>query len=218
MSKTQTPPSPPATPPRRHRARRAERPGQLYRLSLDQYWKMIEAGILESGAPIELLDGLLVRKMTKGCPHTTAVKLVVRELSRAIPDGFHAGQESPLTLPGAGGAPPSVPEPDFTIVRGDIRDYLKRDPLPADVALVVEVAASSLRKDREGLARYARDGVPVAWILNLGARVLEVYTTPSGPGPDPRYADSRTFGADDSAPLVLGGEEVSTIPVARLLP
>ena len=60
--------------------------------------------------------------------------------------------------------------------------------------------------------------MPVTWILNLRARVLEVYTDPTGPGPDPRYAEFRTFGADDSAPLILDGREVAAIPVNQLLP
>ena len=214
---TRTNPSQAASPPHRM-TRRSDRLGTLYRFSIDQYEKMLKVGILESGDPIELLDGLLVLKMTKGESHITAVHLVMEALRLALPPGWHARMEAPINLPGGQGGSQSVPEPDLTIVRGGVRDYKARHPVAADAALVVEVAATSLAKDRRGLARYARDGVPIAWILNLPTRSLEVYNAPSGPGPDPRYAESRTFNADDSAPLVLDGREVATIRIADLLP
>ena len=217
MLTTQTPPSPATT--RHHRgAHRVDRPGTLYRFSIEQYEQMVKAGIIESGEPIELLDGLLVIKMTKGEDHVTAVFLALEALGLALPPGWHARMEAPITLPGGPGGWASVPEPDVSIVRGSIREYKARHPGPADAALVVEVAATSLVKDRRGLARFAREGIPVAWLLDLRARQLELYTTPSGPGPDPRYAESRTFGADDSAPLVLDGREVGTIRIADMLP
>ena len=69
----------------------------------------------------------------------------------------------------------------MTVIRGTILDYPARKPGPADVALVVEVAESSLREDRKVLARYAWANIPVAWIVNLNDRAVEVYTGPTGP-------------------------------------
>ena len=70
------------------------------------------------------------------------------------------------------------------------------------MALVVEVADSSLADDREGFVRYASAGIPFTWIVNLPARSVEVYSKPTGPGPDPRYAESRTFGDSERGPPV----------------
>jgi Uma2 family endonuclease len=49
-----------------------------------------------------------------------------------------------------------------------------------DVLLVVEVADSSLRYDREvKLPRYAAAGVPEAWIANLPGAAVEVHRDPA---------------------------------------
>lgn len=214
---TETREIPRAARPQR-RVRRRRRGGRLYRLSLDQYQQMVEAGILKSGTPIVLLDGLLVTKMTKGNPHETAAYLGQEVLRATLPPGWLVRKESPLALPGGPGVGDSAPEPDISVVRGVIRDYATRTPGPGDVALVIEVADSSVSNDRKGLIRYARAGIPFAWIVNLPSRTLEVSSRPTGPGPDPRYAESRTYGDQESVPVVIDGREVAQIRVADLLP
>ena len=42
----------------------------VYRLSVEQYHAMARAGILDEDAPVELVEGWLVQKMTKYPPHT----------------------------------------------------------------------------------------------------------------------------------------------------
>lgn len=55
-------------------------------------------------------------------------------------------------------------------------------PVPAEVLLVVEVANTSLAYDRERkLPLYAEAGIPEAWIMDLGADAVEIYSQP-GPG------------------------------------
>jgi hypothetical protein len=104
------------------------------------------------------------------------------------------------------------------ILRGDIDDYLHRKPAPADVALIVEVADSSLRDDRKQLVRYAWSMIPFVWIVNLITRVVEVYSEPSGPGPDPRYQTTQTYGEDAEVPLMIDGREVGKVLVKDLIP
>ena len=73
------------------------------------------------------------------------------------------------------------PEPDLSVVRGESDDYTDHHPGPADIALVVEVADSSLSRDRgEKRDNYARAGIPVYWIVNLVGRQLEVSSNPTG--------------------------------------
>jgi len=86
--------------------------------------------------------------------------------------------------------------------------------------LVVEVAESSLRRDREDKGSlYARAGIADYWIVNLVDRVLEVYREP---GPDPaapfgwRYQSVAALGREGAvAPLAAQGPR---IPIADLLP
>jgi len=71
----------------------------------------------------------------------------------------------------------SEPEPDIAVVRGRIEDYL--DAHPSSPVLVVEVADSSLVRDRDRKGSlYARAGVADYWIVNLLGNVLEVYRDP----------------------------------------
>jgi hypothetical protein len=87
------------------------------------------------------------------------------------------------------------------------------------VALVIEVADSTLVRDREWKRRiYARNGIPVYWIVNLIDRQLEVFTEPSGPGPSPDYGTTRVLGAGNQAGIVNGGAVVGAVAVVDLLP
>jgi hypothetical protein len=43
----------------------------------------------------------------------------------------------------------SEPEPDLWVAKGDDDNYLRRDPGPHDLVLMVEVADTSLARDRE---------------------------------------------------------------------
>ena len=85
--------------------------------------------------------------------------------------------------------------------------------------LVVEVASDSrsLALDREGLARYAWNGVAVVWIVNLAASVIEVYSDPTGPVEFPVYEQNAVKRAGDSIVVRLDGEREITLDVAALL-
>ena len=104
--------------------------------------------------------------------------------------------------------------PDLSIVRGDVEDYLNRHPEPADVALIVEVAKSSLALDREQSVILGAAGIPVYWIINLVDRQLEVYSNPSGGA----YPVPVWLGESESVDLIVGGQVVGRIAVADLLP
>src|SRR5689334_3757408 len=114
-----------------------------YRLSVGQYEAMIAAGIITDDDRVELIEGRLVAKLPKGPEHSTGSEKCWRAIDRALPGGWHVRIEKPVRLP----ARDSMPEPDISVVRGDVDDYAGRDPGPDDVALVVEVAKSSLADD-----------------------------------------------------------------------
>lgn len=195
-----------------------ETEGGLYRMSLEKYHQIAELGILGPRDRTVLIDGLLVNKMTKGPEYSSTATKGYRLLTRLLPDVWHVRKEDPITLPDGPSGHPSEPEPDLAVVRGDDDTYTKRHPLPGEVALVVEVAGSSLRLDREMLARYAWAGIPVTWIVNLKNRTIELYTDPTGPGDDARYQTARTLGEDGQLPVVLDGAELGAVLVRDLLP
>jgi len=183
-----------------------------YRLSVHQYERMGDAGILTEEDRVELLDGNLVRKMTKGQPHTAAIVETRDALLRVLPSGWHLQQEGAVRIP-----PFDEPEPDLAVVRAKSRDYvaLKRPPEPQEISMVIEVAGASLGRDRgEKLRAYARGGIPTYWILNLVDRRLEVYTKPQDLG----YNDCQVLGPDEAVSVVIDETILGSISVAELLP
>lgn len=188
-------------------------PGPVMRFTVEQYHRMIREGYFDDEARFELLEGWIIPKMTRNPPHDVALVLAQQAFGALVPAGWHLRGQSAVTTA------ESEPEPDLAVVRGEARDYLDRHPGPGDMALVVEVADSSLGRDR-GLKQriYARARVPSYWIVNLAERVVEVYGGPSGPAPAPGYASRRDHGPDDAVPVVIDGREVGRVAVRDLLP
>lgn len=185
----------------------------LWRLSVDQYHQMIEAGILTDDDPVELLEGLLVQKMSKNPPHRMSTFLVRRMLERLLGDAWYIDSQESVTTAD------SEPEPDVTVSRGSVFTYAERHPGPADTALLVEVADATLHRDRGRKKRlYARAGIPVYWIINLIKLQVEVYTEPDSQGIPPDYRQRRIYRSTDRLPIVLDGVEVGQILVSNILP
>ena len=192
----------------------AGRPEDLiWRLSVGQYHEMIRAGILTADDPVELLAGWLFYKMPKNPPHRIATRLAQDSLQAVVPAGWYVGSQEPITLGD------SEPEPDVMVVRGETRQYKDRHPGPEDVALVVEVADTTIERDR-GVKRrmYARAGIPVYWIINLVERRLEAYERPLGPAEDADYVDRVDYGLSDNVPVIVEGREVGRVAISDLLP
>lgn len=189
-------------------------------LTVQQFHQMISDGILLEGAPIELIDGILIRKdrrdkggdvMTVGPRHATTVKLLGKTLDRVLIGlNCHGQTQQPITLNGL-----SEPEPDGCIVQGQVEDYASHHPGPAEIAVVIAVADSSLEYDRTTKQRlYAAAGIPVYWIINLRDDVVEVFFRPS-PLRE-RYEDEVHYRAGDEIPLDPGGQRL-TVAVDDLL-
>ena len=185
----------------------------MAKFSTARYDRMIETGLLTPDDNVELLENYVVLKMSKNPAHDGMSLRTRKRLTRALPPGWDIREQGTLALAD------SRPEPDFAVVREVPDDYISRHPTPADAALVIEVANTSLLRDQRDKARiYARASVFCYWIINLEDRRIEVHTQPSGPGDSPAYASVVNYAPGDAVPLVLDGATVATIPVADLLP
>jgi Uma2 family endonuclease len=188
-------------------------PLPVHRFSVDEYHRMAEAGILAEGDRVELLEGWIVRQMVRNSRHDGTVGLVQEALRARLPEGWWVRVQSAITTGD------SEPEPDLVVLRGPVRAYVGRHPGPQDLALVIEVADSSIDYDRGLKARiYARAGVPIYWVVNLVDGQVEVYGDPTGPGAGPAYRAQQVVKADGVLPLVIEGREVGRIPARELLP
>jgi Uma2 family endonuclease len=187
-------------------------PSRLYRMSVDEYEAMVESGGLKSRSQFHLINGYLVAKMTQNPPHRVADELCGAELARVVPaDRYHVAAAKPVRLPGKD----SEPEPDRCVVRGTIRDYENHHPGPDEIALIVEVADSSLADDRTLATKlYAPARIPVYWIVNLVERQVEVYTDPSPDG----YLTAEIFLEGQCVPVLIDGQQLGRISVSDILP
>src|SRR5437764_10636552 len=158
------------------------RDASIPRCSVARYQRMIEAGILTPDDKVELLENYVVLKMPRNPPHDSTIQRMLESLFPRRPAGWSLRVQSAVELSD------SQPEPDFAVVRGSAADYETRHPAPADVALLIEVADSSLLRDQRDKTRiYARAGIICYWIINIPDRRVEVYTQPSGPAAVPAY-------------------------------
>jgi len=188
-------------------------PDDLFRLSVDQYHGLIERGILGSEDRVELLEGVLVRKMKKIDPHILATRRCRRILVPLLPAGSFYEADQPVSLLD------SEPEPDGVIIIGSVDDAQLTRPSAAHLALVIEIADTSLSRDRKlKLPSYARAGVVCYWIINLIDRQIEVYTKPDPTADLPTYLDRKIFTPGQRLPLVIEQKTLAEIAVDDLLP
>jgi len=190
-------------------------------VSVDQYHRMIASGEISEGAPIELLDGVMLRKdrskagedpMTVGRDHAYVVQRLTRILRAVEPLGCHFRVQQPVTLP-----PDGEPEPDGAIVRGTEADYVARDVTAADAPCVIEVADSSLNRDRTTKLRiYAEGGIGQYVIVNLVERIIEVYERPVPQ--EGRYDVTARKAAGEDVAFSCGDGRSVPVAVAALLP
>lgn len=182
--------------------------GRLRPITTDEYRRMIDIGVLSESEHCELLEGHLVVPTPRGPPHDGTHGLLEDEVDRLMPAGWQARSRLGLTLED------SQPEPDIAVVREDPEGYYHRHPNAADVAVLMEVADSSLESDRVDKGRiYARAGVAEYWIVNVPDRQIEVYTQPTPTG----YADRQNYTAG-AVSLTVGGVQVGAVPLAAIFP
>jgi Uma2 family endonuclease len=180
-----------------------------FRMSIDQYEKLIGSGVFTKRDKLQLVNGILVAKLTQNPTHSVADLLCGRALARVIPAGWHLRPDKPVRLP-----PDGEPEPDQCVARGDERDYSTRHPCAADIGLLVEVADSSLAADRVMARIYGARGIPIYWIVNLPESQIEVYTDPTVDG----YRRMRAYRPGEEVPIVLDSVEVGHVAVTDILP
>ena len=167
------------------------------RITVGEYHRMIEAGILGEDEHVQLIAGTLVAATPQGSRHAVVIQRLTAALVRAVGGDLAVRPQLPLTL-----LEDSEPEPDLAVVRA--ADAPFDGPHPRSALLVVEVAGDSLRLDRESKAAlYARAGIPEYWIVNLAEPAIEAHSEPD-----------RATGVYRSSAVVASGETL----VARSVP
>ncbi|WP_295883676.1 Uma2 family endonuclease [uncultured Thiohalocapsa sp.] len=149
-----------------------------YRFSVDEYLRMGETGILTEDDRVELIDGEIVDMPPIGLPHSGAVNRVANLFSRRLGERVILSIQNPVKIGDF-----SLPQPDIALLRPREDFYSTAYPAPDDILLLVEVAESSVRYDREKkLPLYAAAGILESWLVDIPAGKLTLYREPAADG------------------------------------
>jgi Uma2 family endonuclease len=175
------------------------------RITVPEYDRMIDQGILKEDERVELIHGEIVAKMPIGEAHIGCVNRLTRLFVRAVGDDVTVSIQNPVRLTD------SEPEPDVVLKRS----AAPNKPGPADILLLIEVAESSLEYDREVKGPlYAEAGITEYWIVNLVDGWLEVNRDPR---PDGTYGDVRTLRSGEQIEIAaLAGVQVSVNDIVSI--
>jgi Uma2 family endonuclease len=155
-----------------------EQPGllQRHRLTVDEYHRMADAGILAPDARVELIQGEVIDRAPMNSRHAAAVRILNQRLLAAVGAQAMISCQLPLRL-----SAQSEPDPDLMLTHHRSGGYRDNHPGAADVILLIEVSDSSLHYDRNvKLPLYARHGVSEVWIVDLENGLVRFCRQPQG--------------------------------------
>jgi Uma2 family endonuclease len=162
-----------------------------FHISVHQYQKMIETGVLSKSDRVELIEGEMFEAAPIGARHAAITRRINALLSRSVGNLAVVDIGGPVKL-----GEFSEPQPDVMLLRPS--DYNTQIPEAGDVILLIEISDSTLASDRSSkLALYARHGIPEYWIVDLAGECVEVYRDPGSNA----YSEKRiASGAEVVAP------------------
>ena len=146
------------------------------RFTVDEYYRMADAGAFASGERVELINGEIIKMSAIGVRHAACVARANERFIMALAGRVTISPQNPLRLNTL-----NEPEPDLVILKPRRDHYAGKRAQAEDSILVIEVSDSSLRYDHEiKLPIYAAALVPEVWIENLSANEILVYRDPDG--------------------------------------
>ena len=152
-------------------------PVRRHKLSVEDFHKLGEAGVLDPASRVELIEGELVDMAPIGSPHAGTVNRLAALLFRAVATEVVQVQ-NPIRLDDY-----SEPQPDLAVLKPRVDFYRAALPTAPDILLLIEVSDTTLAYDGgPKLELYSRHAIQEEWIVNLPDRQLEVFRDPSPEG------------------------------------
>ena len=139
----------------------------VYKISVPEYEQLGESA---DGTRTELIRGVVIEEMAPSPPHSFLITRLQRWVLAAVGTTLYCRQEQPLKLSD------SMPQPDLAVIDGPEEDYFDKHPTSA--LWVMEVAVSSTGLDREKASLYAEAGIREYWIVLVGQKAVEIYSSP----------------------------------------
>ena len=142
----------------------------LRRLTIAEYHKLGEVGVLQPTDRVELFDGLLIQMAPIGPEHQFILETLNDIFSEQKKGRFKVGPGRP------------IPIPDFNELQPDLILFKKeagtrrQHVSPRQIHLVIEVSDTTLKYDSERkLLAYESAGIPEYWIVDVPDACLRVF-------------------------------------------
>lgn len=162
-------------------------------LTVEEFNRMAEVGILGEDDRVELLNGQLINMSPSGSKHAACVEKITEALRQLLKGKAMVRSQNPIEL-----GLYSEPEPDIAIVQTKENYYADGHPISEEIFFLIEVSDSSLEKDRQvKLEIYARAKIREYWIVNLAEQKIEVYAKPI----EDHYHNQHIYRLNDDIPI-----------------
>ncbi len=147
-----------------------------HRITVDEYYRMAEVGLLAPDARVELIEGEIIDMAPIGTKHAAVVDALAEQFAESLRKRAIVAVQRPTRL-----SANSETQPDLALLRRREDFYRNAHPTPVDVLLLVEVSDTTLRYDLNAKASlYARHGIPEVWIVDIAGKQLYCLREPHG--------------------------------------
>ena len=145
-----------------------------HRITVGEYYRMAEVGLLAPEARVELIDGVIIDMAPIGSRHAGTESQLGELLAETIGTRAILRMQSPIRLSRS-----SEPQPALALFKRRRDFYKTAHPTAKDSLLVIELSETTLRYDREiKVPLYARYGIPEVWIVDLVGGQIHFFRSP----------------------------------------
>lgn len=163
---------------------------QTRKFTVEQFHKMSEIGVISENERVELIRGEIIEMAAIGVRHASCVNRLVNLLIKLLEERIILAPQNPIEL-----GDTSQPQPDIALLRPRADFYQTSFPQAGDIFLLIEVADSTVKYDREvKIPLYAENNIIEVWLVDVNQQVVEVYREPIKQG----YQRIETFGQNQN--------------------
>ena len=142
------------------------------RFTVDDYYRMIDWGMIKNVERAEIIEGELIKQMPIGKRHAACVKKLAELLRDELGKSVTYSVQDPISLDEF-----NEPQPDVALLKRREDFYSGKPPTAEDVLLLIEVSDSTLDYDRNRkIPLYAKHEIPEVWVISLVNETIEIHS------------------------------------------
>lgn len=142
-----------------------------HQFTVKQFHQMAESGILSENERVELIRGEMIDMSPIGRRHAGCVNRLVNLLIQLLGKRIILAPQNPVELNET-----SEPQPDIALLKPRPDFYRNSHPQPEDIFLLIEMADTTVKYDREvKIPLYAEANIPEVWLVDVNQEIIEVY-------------------------------------------